>query len=95
MVVIAFISWLIVTDRAGGTLGQYGVAFVLGGAAGNLYDRVVRQSVTDFIDFHIGAYHWYTFNIADSAIVLGAGLIILELLNDWRQPRHEGHHGRA
>lgn len=95
LAVIAFIIWLIATDRAGGALGQYGVAFVLGGAAGNLYDRVMRQSVTDFIDFHIGSYHWYTFNIADSAIVIGAGLIVLELLKDWRHPRHESHHGRA
>src|SRR5579871_7034748 len=95
LAVMSFIVWLIATDRAGGALGQYGVALVLGGAAGNLYDRVMRQSVTDFIDFHIGSYHWYTFNIADSAIVIGAGLIVLELLKDWRSPHHESHHRRA
>jgi signal peptidase II len=93
--VICFIIWLIATGRAGGALGQYGVAFVLGGAAGNLYDRVVHESVTDFIDFHIGAYHWYTFNVADSAIVLGAGLIVLELLRDWRHPHRKSHPGHA
>jgi signal peptidase II len=93
--VMAFIVWLIATDRAGGALGQFGVALVLGGAAGNLYDRVMRQSVTDFIDLHLGAYHWYTFNVADSAIVIGAGLIVLELLKDWRHPHREGHQGRV
>ena len=58
---------------------------ILGGAAGNVLDRVLRHSVTDFIDFHIGAYHWYTFNVADSAIVIGAGLIVIEVLRDGRQ----------
>ena len=62
------------------------MTLILGGAAGNVLDRVLRHSVTDFIDFHIGSYHWYTFNLADSAIVIGAGLVILELLHDWRHP---------
>ena len=59
---------------------------ILGGAAGNVLDRVLRRSVTDFIDFHVGDYHWYTFNLADSAIVLGAALVVLELFRDWRHP---------
>ena len=42
--------------------------------------------MTDFIDFQVGNYHWYTFNIADSAIVAGAALVVLELLRDWRHP---------
>jgi signal peptidase II len=45
---------------------------------------VVRRSVTDFIDFYVGSHHWYTFNLADSAIVLGAGFVLLELFQDWR-----------
>jgi signal peptidase II len=49
----------------------------------------LRHSVTDFIDFHIGDYHWYTFNLADSAIVVGAALVALELLRDWRHPHEE------
>jgi signal peptidase II len=83
--VIMFLLWLLATGRAGGRLGQAGIALILGGAAGNVLDRVARRSVTDFIDFHVGAHHWYTFNLADSAIVLGAGLVLLELLRDWRQ----------
>jgi signal peptidase II len=87
--IMCLIAWLLATDRAGGWLGQYGLVLILGGAAGNLLDRISRRSVTDFIDFHIGTHHWYTFNVADSAIVVGAGLVILELLRDWRHPTHE------
>jgi signal peptidase II len=87
--VIAMLVWLLVSGRAGGKLAQCGLALILGGAAGNVLDRVMRRSVTDFIDFYIGTHHWYTFNIADSAIVVGAGLVILELFRDWRHPTHE------
>jgi signal peptidase II len=87
--VILLLGWLLASGRAGGRLGQFGLALILGGAAGNVLDRLVRHSVTDFIDFHLGRYHWYTFNIADSAIVMGAGLVVLELLRDWRHPTQE------
>jgi signal peptidase II len=89
VVVIFLIAWLLATGRAGGWLGQCGMTLILGGAAGNVLDRILRRSVTDFIDFHVGDYHWYTFNLADSAIVLGAALVILELLRDWRHPSRE------
>jgi signal peptidase II len=87
--VIALLIWLLATGRAGGWLGQCGLALILGGAAGNVLDRVLRRSVTDFIDFHVGSFHWYTFNVADSAIVVGAGLVILELFRDWRHHSQE------
>jgi signal peptidase II len=87
--VILLLGWLLATGRAGGWLGQCGLALILGGAAGNVLDRLVRSSVTDFIDFHLGRYHWYTFNVADSAIVIGAALVVLELLRDWRHPTQE------
>ena len=87
--VIALLVWLLVTGRAGGWLGQVGLALILGGALGNVLDRVLRRSVTDFIDFHIGRYHWYTFNLADSAIVIGAALVVLELFRDWNHPARE------
>src|ERR1700753_1054915 len=79
VLVIGLLVWLLATGRAGARLGGWGVALILGGAVGNAFDRLVRRSVTDFIDFHIGSYHWYTFNVADSAIVVGAFLVILEL----------------
>ncbi len=87
--VIGLIVWLLVTGRAGGWPGRGGMTLILGGAVGNVLDRVLHHSVTDFIDFYIGTHHWYTFNLADSAIVVGAGLVILELLRDWRHPTHE------
>lgn len=57
-----------------------GLSLILGGAASNLLDRVRYGHVTDFLDFYIRTYHWYTFNLADSAIVAGAGLLILSLV---------------
>jgi signal peptidase II len=87
--VIALLIWLLVTGRAGGWLGECGLALILGGAAGNVLDRALLHSVTDFVDFHVGSYHWYTFNLADSAIVAGAGLVILQLLRDARHPNTE------
>jgi signal peptidase II len=87
--VIVLLVWLLATKRAGGWFGQCGLALILGGAAGNVLDRVLRHSVTDFIDFHVGEHHWYTFNLADSAIVIGAALVVLELFRDWRHPSQE------
>ena len=58
-------------------LAPAAAALVLGGAIGNLIDRLMLGSVTDFIDLHIGDIHWPAFNIADSAIVLGVILFIL------------------
>jgi signal peptidase II len=57
-----------------------GLALILGGALGNLYDRVFPGTVTDFLDLYVGSYHWPTFNVADSAISVGAGLVLLDLL---------------
>lgn len=87
--VIALLVWLLATGRAGGYLGQCGLALILGGASGNVLDRLLRHTVTDFLDFHVGSYHWYTFNIADSAIVIGAALVVLELMRDGRNPSQE------
>jgi signal peptidase II len=63
-----------------------GLALVLGGAAGNLFDRVVWGRVTDFLEFYIRDLHWPTFNVADSCIVIGSALLLLELLRTKRQP---------
>lgn len=79
-VVMAMLVWLLVSDRAGGRRARAGLALILGGAAGNLIDRVLHGSVIDFLDFYAGQYHYPAFNVADSCIVIGAGLVILELL---------------
>jgi signal peptidase II len=57
-----------------------GLALILGGAIGNLWDRVVSGHVVDFLLFYIGQYQWPAFNVADSAIVVGAGLLVFEIL---------------
>ena len=64
---------------------MWGCALILGGAAGNLVDRLLFGQVTDFLLFHVGDYQWPTFNVADSAIVIGSGLLLLDLLRPRRQ----------
>lgn len=76
---IVFLGWLLVTGRAGYRLGRVGLALMLGGAAGNLVDRLVRGSVIDFIGLYAGDFHWPAFNLADSAITVGAVLVAVEL----------------
>jgi signal peptidase II len=83
--VMSLLGWLLVSKRIPGVPGQIGAALILGGAAGNVLDRVVRHSVVDFLDFYIGSYHWPAFNLADSAIVIGGGLIVLSLLTEHRE----------
>jgi signal peptidase II len=63
----------------------YGFALVMGGAAGNLYDRIVTGRVTDFLLFYAGSYLWPAFNVADSAITVGCGLVLIEMLRSKRQ----------
>ena len=55
------------------------MALIAGGAIGNLIDRIRFCAVVDFLDFHVGGYHWPAFNVADICIVIGVGLYILNL----------------
>jgi signal peptidase II len=57
-----------------------GISLVLGGALSNLFDRMRSGLVEDFLDFYFRNYHWYAFNLADSAIVVGTGFIVLQVL---------------
>lgn len=57
-----------------------GLSLILGGAIGNLWDRIVSRHVVDFLLFYIGRFQWPAFNVADSAIVVGAGLLVFEIL---------------
>ncbi len=66
------------------TLTSVALALILGGAIGNLYDRVRFSYVVDFLEVHIVHYHWPDFNVADSAIVVGACLLLLEMLRPQR-----------
>jgi signal peptidase II len=62
------------------TITSVALALILGGALGNLYDRIRLQYVVDFLEVHIFSYHWPDFNVADSAIVVGACLLLLEMV---------------
>ena len=65
-----------------------GLALILGGAVGNLWDRLVNRYVVDFLLFYISRYQWPAFNVADSAIVIGAGLLVFEILFT-KSPTHK------
>jgi len=87
MSVIAAMLWK--PGRGGisaSTLLHWGLALVFGGALGNVWDRVSRGTVTDFLQFFVGPYEFPSFNAADSAITLGAALLLLDL---WRTRHHE------
>jgi signal peptidase II len=71
------------------TLFCCALTLILGGAAGNLIDRVWLGAVIDFLDFHAAGYHWPAFNVADSAITCGAALLVWESL----RPKGEGRQG--
>lgn len=77
VLLLAAMLWRI--DRLD-TPSAAGLALIFGGAMGNVFDRVRVGSVTDFLDFYAGTYHWYTFNVADASICTGAGLLVLSML---------------
>ena len=64
-------------------LKKYSFLMILGGAIGNVFDRIIYNAVPDFIDFHIGEFHWFIFNVADVFISLGIiFMIFLELIDN-------------
>lgn len=81
VVALGVLTWLfLTTDRSQPHL-NIGLALITAGAMGNLYDRVFNAGkVRDFIDWYIGRYHWYTFNLADACICIGVGLLMLDIL---------------
>ncbi len=76
VVALAILTWLWKSSSKH-ALTAAALSLILGGTLGNLYDRIVDGYVVDFIDFHINDYHWPAFNIADSAICIGAFFLIL------------------
>jgi signal peptidase II len=68
------------------TLTTIALALILGGALGNVHDRIVYGSVVDFIEVHIVHYHWPDFNVADSSVVVGACLLFLDSLRPHKNP---------
>ena len=79
-IVIIIIIFMI---RKSKNLKRFSLIMILGGALGNFYDRVFYNAVPDFIDFHIGNYHWFIFNVSDIFITLGViFMIILEFIDN-------------
>lgn len=75
LVIAVLIAWLWREHRS---LSQWGIAILIGGASGNLIDRVSRGAVTDFLDLHAGSHHWPTFNLADVALTVGVCMLLLD-----------------
>jgi signal peptidase II len=69
-----------------GLAARFALALILGGAVGNLFDRVVHGTVTDFIEVYHGSWSFPAFNVADSAITVGAILLLIDLLRPHRRP---------
>ena len=83
LIFTVFLFWYLWTIKEDGIVIRTGIALIIAGAVGNLIDRIFLGSVVDFLDFMIGNYHWYVFNIADINITLGCILIIiLELFSN-------------
>jgi len=80
LVVIGVLAWLLVAGKSTSTMVNVGLALLLGGAAGNVADRIFHGAVTDFFEVWLGSYHYPAFNVADSAITIGAALILLDVL---------------
>ena len=83
---VAIVFWLARLDRANLWL-QAGLALVLGGAVGNLVDRILHGYVIDFISVHWGPHYFPAFNLADSAITVGAALLLVDMIQEWKAGR--------
>ena len=78
--ILLIILYLIFKSKG---FAKYSLLMILGGALGNLFDRIFYKAVPDFIDFHIGNLHWFIFNVSDIFITLGViGMIIMEFIGN-------------
>ena len=73
LIIVYLIYLMVVSDK----FGKITISLIIGGALGNIYDRLNYYAVPDFIDFHVGEFHWFTFNIADIFISIGIIIIII------------------
>jgi len=82
LVVSGLILWWLKQTERNQVLLPVAFAFILGGALGNVYDRMMFGYVIDFIDVYYGSYHWPAFNVADSSIFIGAALLIIDMFKN-------------
>ena len=87
ILIIILIIVFMITKNYG--IKKYLLLIILGGALGNVYDRIVYKAVPDFIDFHVGNFHWFIFNVADIFISLGVFFMILIELFDKNKDIHQ------
>jgi signal peptidase II len=80
VVALAVVSALLWRNSHSMSTTGLGLSLILGGALGNLWDRLINGRVVDFLLFYLGDHQWPAFNVADSAIVVGAGLLVIEIL---------------
>ena len=90
LIIICFLVWILWCERKNNLLMRISLASILGGAIGNLIDRILFGKVIDFFDFMVGDFHWYIFNIADSAVTVGIILMLFYsfLFKPKVQPTH-------
>jgi signal peptidase II len=91
LVITSGLLWLLKSNEYNRLLGG-AISLIIGGALGNLFDRVVHGHVIDFIQLHVAGYYWPAFNVADSAICIGAGLLVWDAI---RQPNGKQKEGQA
>ena len=89
LIIATIIIVLVIMSLKSQSFKRYSLLMIAGGALGNLHDRIFFNAVPDFIDFHIGNFHWFVFNVADIFITAGViSMIILEAINNNKQ-KHE------
>ena len=87
IIIILIIFFMIIKSDG---FKKYSFLMILGGALGNVFDRLYYKAVPDFIDFHIGNFHWFIFNVADIFITLGViFMIIIEITGNNKNKKHE------
>ena len=83
ILIIIFVI-LYMTSKSSG-FKKYSLLMILGGALGNVFDRIIYKAVPDFIDFHVGNFHWFIFNVSD--IFISAGVILMVILELFDKPK--------
>ena len=86
LLIISVVFFMIIKSKS---YERYALSMILGGALGNVFDRIIYKAVPDFIDFHIGDFHWFIFNLADVFISLGVFFMIIYELFLSNKKNHE------
>ncbi len=88
LAMVLIIYYLIKAQHRRNVISVISLTLIFGGAVGNLIDRIRFGEVVDFLDFYISTYHWPAFNVADSAISIGAALMIWEIIHNSEKRKH-------